>query len=49
MESLIWETAEELDKKLSQRVRNIRKRRKISQEEYRLDWRKYGVKIQQKK
>lgn len=30
---LVWETAEELDKKLSQRVRNIRRRRKISQEE----------------
>ena len=33
MEALVWETAEELDKKLSQRVRNIRKRRKISQVE----------------
>lgn len=33
MEALVWETAEELDKKLSQRVRNIRRRRKISQEE----------------
>ena len=29
---LIWETAEELDQKLAQRVRNIRKRRLISQE-----------------
>lgn len=26
MEALIWETAEELDQKLVQRVRNIRKR-----------------------
>ena len=32
MEKLIWETAEELDQKLAQRVRNIRKRRSISQE-----------------
>ena len=32
MERLIWETAEELDQKLAQRVRNIRKRRSISQE-----------------
>ena len=32
MEGLIWETAEELDLKLAQRVRNIRKRRSISQE-----------------
>ena len=32
MEQLVWETAEELDKKLAQRVRNIRKRRAISQE-----------------
>ncbi len=32
MEQLIWETAEELDKKLAKRVRNIRKRRSISQE-----------------
>ena len=32
MEQLIWETAEELDKKLARRVRNIRKRRSISQE-----------------
>lgn len=30
MEQLIWETAEELDQKLAQRVRNIRKRRSIS-------------------
>ena len=28
----LWETAEELDLKLAQRVRNIRKRRSISQE-----------------
>lgn len=32
MRQLVWETAEELDKKLAQRVRNIRKRRSISQE-----------------
>ena len=32
MEQLIWETAEELDQKLAKRVRNIRKRRSISQE-----------------
>lgn len=32
MEQLIWETAEELDQKLARRVRNIRKRRSISQE-----------------
>lgn len=32
MECFIWETAEELDLKLAQRVRNIRKRRSISQE-----------------
>ena len=32
MEHLIWETAEELDQKLARRVRNIRKRRSISQE-----------------
>ena len=32
MEQLIWETAEELDQKLAQRVRNIRKRHSISQE-----------------
>lgn len=32
MEALIWETAEELDQKLAQRVRNIRKRRSISQQ-----------------
>ena len=32
MKEYIWETSEELDLKLAQRVRNIRKRRKISQE-----------------
>lgn len=32
MEQFIWETAEELDQKLARRVRNIRKRRSISQE-----------------
>ena len=32
MEGVIWETAEELDLKLAQRIRNIRKRRSISQE-----------------
>lgn len=32
MEALVWETAEELDQKLAQRVRNIRKRRSISQQ-----------------
>ena len=32
MERLVWETAEELDQKLAQRVRNIRKRRSIPQE-----------------
>ena len=32
MEGFIWETAEELALKLAQRVRNIRKRRSISQE-----------------
>ena len=32
MEQLIWETAEELDRKLAQRIRNIRERRSISQE-----------------
>ena len=32
MERLVWETSEELDQKLAQRVRNIRKRRSISQE-----------------
>ena len=32
MKEYIWETAEELNQKLAQRVRNIRKRRSISQE-----------------
>lgn len=32
MEQFVWETPEELDQKLAQRVRNIRKRRSISQE-----------------
>ena len=32
MEGFIWETAEELDLKLAQRIRNIRKRRSISLE-----------------
>ena len=32
MEKFIWETAEDLDQKLAQRVQNIRKRRSISQE-----------------
>lgn len=32
MDSLIWETAEELDQKLAGRIRNIRKRRSISQQ-----------------
>ena len=32
MERLVWETAEELNQKLAQRIRNIRKRRSISQE-----------------
>ena len=33
MEGFIWETAEELDLKLAQRVRNIRRRRSLSQEQ----------------
>ena len=32
MEQFIWETPEELDQKLAQRVRNVRKRRSITQE-----------------
>lgn len=32
MEALVRETAEELDQKLAKRVRNVRKRRSISQE-----------------
>lgn len=33
MSAFVWETAEEMDQKLAERVRGIRKRRKISQEE----------------
>lgn len=33
MDGLQWETAEEIDMRLAERVRTIRKRRKISQEE----------------
>lgn len=33
METLLWETAEELDEQLAKRVRRIRKRRGISQED----------------
>lgn len=33
MEALLWETPEEMDQALAARVRKIRKRRKISQEE----------------
>lgn len=32
MEALLWETAEEIDMALAKRVRNIRRRRSISQE-----------------
>ena len=32
MEQLLWETADELDQKLAQRIRNIRNRRSLSQE-----------------
>lgn len=32
MKQFIWETPEEIDQKLAQRLRNIRKRRSISQE-----------------
>ena len=32
MDALIWETAEELDQKLAGRIRNIRRRRSISQQ-----------------
>ena len=35
MEALVWETAEELDKKVAEHLRNIRKRRQISQRSYR--------------
>lgn len=33
MEQFVWETAEEINLKLAQRVKNIRKRRSVSQEE----------------
>lgn len=33
MEKYVWETAEEMNFSLAQRVKNIRKRRSISQEE----------------
>ncbi len=33
LNGLVWETAEELDKKLAERIRRIRKRRSISQQE----------------
>ena len=32
MQQFVWKTAEELDQKLADRLRNIRRRRKISQE-----------------
>ena len=32
MDALVWETAEELDQKLAGQIRNIRKRRAISQQ-----------------
>ena len=32
MRQFVWETAEEIDKKLALRLRNIRRRRSISQE-----------------
>ena len=32
MKQFVWETAEEIDQKLAKRIRNIRKRRSISQE-----------------
>lgn len=32
MSALVWETAEELNQKLAKRVRNIRRRRSISQQ-----------------
>lgn len=32
MGALVWETAEELNQKLAERVRNIRRRRSISQQ-----------------
>ena len=33
MDGLVWETAEEINEQLAKRIRNIRRRRKISQEE----------------
>ena len=33
MEEFVWETAEELDMALAKRIKNIRKRRSISQQE----------------
>ena len=43
MEQFIWETAEELDQNLALRVRNIRKRRSISQEKLAsISWVSYG-------
>lgn len=33
MEELLWETAEEIDLRVAKQLRNIRKRRNISQEE----------------
>ncbi len=33
MEGLIWETSEELDKKIADRLRHIHKRRSISQQQ----------------
>ena len=33
LNELVWETAEELDKKLAERIRRIRQRRSISQQE----------------
>ena len=32
MEKFVWETAEEINKNLAKRIRNIRRRRRISQE-----------------
>ena len=32
MKQFVWETAEEIDQKLAKRIRNIRKRRSISQQ-----------------
>lgn len=33
MEGFVWETAEEINEQLAKRIRNLRRRRKISQEE----------------